>query len=180
MLVAQEQLTDQQQKTREAKIERLKRDLAAAQQAEAKANAAADASADALGKARRDLAAARESADKIADAQRQQVALERNVEEARARGDELQRKLAKKWRPIDPVEDDVHVNNTGQDPRLWGILYTGAGIIILFSALMWLTSAAGNAPPIAERATYDVLSEGQATGASGTSAGDDDERPLTV
>jgi hypothetical protein len=187
MLVAQEQLTDQQRKDRASKVDRLKRELAAAQQAEAKANAAADASAGALSQARVELAAARESADKIAAAQREQVADEQGMETLRAQGERLQRELAKKVRPNDPGEDAVVVNASGEDPRLLRILYTGAGIVAFYSFLMWFTATGGNTPRQAERATYDVVQRrapgaaGPRPAGSGNGPGaDDDEHPLTV
>jgi len=185
VLVAQEQLTDQQRKDRQAKIEKLRRDLKAAQDVLNRATIAADASADALSKARLQLADARESADKIAAAQRQQVADEQGLETLRAQGEKLQRDLAKMVRPVEPGDDAVQVNN-GEDPRPLRILYAGAAIVAVFSFLMWFAATGGNTPPVAERATYDVLGQREPKDAtvrrasSGTNPADDDEQPLTV
>jgi len=76
--------------------------------------------------------------------------------------------------------------NNGEDPRPLRILYAGAAIVAVFSFLMWFAATGGNTPPVAERATYDVLGQREPKDAtvrrasSGTNPADDDEQPLTV
>jgi hypothetical protein len=128
---------------REAEVARLRKALAAAVAREKQATAAADRSAAEVRRLKEEVAAARDADARLNPVLENRIAAEKAHEQQLAAAEKLRKELSARMTPQEPGDDAVTATRAGEDRRLYYILFAGAAIVVGFSVLMWLSAHGG-------------------------------------